>query len=1082
MCILFAFPSTPLHTVYTHLTTAAVVYVRRLFHSYPSTMKDNSHQHQALPLLSRDKRKIRQGRKSTSKSGSSLKKNVCFRFLVALISLQVFILFLVSLFLGNDLNRDTSRTRTLHLLYHYYEGHFMMKHHKPLNSSSSLLSAGTADLELASVPPGIVVDDDDAALKSGATAKDTDDDLHELEDHLANQTEEKLNRVDQELQASLESQDNDNLSSSKARSGLLLEDNTTNCIDNYFTRQIEKQEQIQQRREEGKAPFPFLIVGGSDGSGTRAFVTALGKLGIPMLVDDKGTMDVHGRQLFNKEGWPPLVQLVLNHTHSANYQVEDLPKDVRTTIMEELTKFKEAMVKRGEKHDRRNQERRNKKHIQVNHYDNSHHLRPVSAYHPLASRALLEQEDSFEDIENAAFPQLDNKPDNAVVDSKHRSTMIQYGWKAPVSMLLLPFLREVFGPIKFLHVVRDGRDIALSSNQSPVKKFYSAFYGKESLGEGLSSDATIDTNNTELMSVLAMQLWNDWNLQVLEYEKAHANDADFDYLVMHTEDLLNPETKFQSLQQLAHFIGSPNSLTEMCCQSQQAVVDMGESQSAIGGDGHGKRPKRHHAYDSWYGALGEIYEKEEHEKEVADFQTMLQGMNKKDPARTHNLRHHGVMGGDPVLGNMQDSDAEDDLEAEHIDTERFDKEQGRHKNWHHDHMDAASIMDAARKKHSDYMQQRADRFKGLQKRVADQQQRLFQHKNVHETKHRQHKPTSSNGEAGLHGKDGDTKDFAHQKRANHQARKEHHDYDNMSVDHHRQDKETKDFLMNHDHEARLEAMHGLHHGQESHSMEREPNAAESNGSLRRRLMSAFHKFGYRPKKMKTSTVKAPEGGLSPPSGEQKHRQFKPKRNEGEKVFQEQTPSSQQQAPQSTNTGGGWSMASISEALGFSSPYSKHSLIALPTGDATPNDWSKAVTDDNGDDDTQSGYDRALRDKFQHMPLLPIHSNRPPPHRTAGNDLGLANGGYFDHYVAPGKETKNSTAQVHSRYGKWVAYLADKPDLSRQLHDLGKESLEAFGYEPSTTKFMDTSGTSSSFHCDSTVVCPKKGTSPTLVRH
>jgi len=49
---------------------------------------------------------------------------------------------------------------------------------------------------------------------------------------------------------------------------------------------------------------------------------------------------------------------------------------------------------------------------------------------------------------------------------------IDYGIKAPVSMLLVPMFREIWGRMKFIHVVRDGRDIAFSGNQSPVKKFY----------------------------------------------------------------------------------------------------------------------------------------------------------------------------------------------------------------------------------------------------------------------------------------------------------------------------------------------------------------------------------------------------------------------------------------------------------------------------------------------------------------------------------------------------------------------------------------------------------------------------------
>ena len=55
---------------------------------------------------------------------------------------------------------------------------------------------------------------------------------------------------------------------------------------------------------------------------------------------------------------------------------------------------------------------------------------------------------------------------------------VKWGFKAPVSMLLVPFLKEMApGGLKFLHVVRDGRDIAFSGNKTPVSKFYPAYRG-----------------------------------------------------------------------------------------------------------------------------------------------------------------------------------------------------------------------------------------------------------------------------------------------------------------------------------------------------------------------------------------------------------------------------------------------------------------------------------------------------------------------------------------------------------------------------------------------------------------------------
>lgn len=60
------------------------------------------------------------------------------------------------------------------------------------------------------------------------------------------------------------------------------------------------------------------------------------------------------------------------------------------------------------------------------------------------------------------------------------SSDVRWGFKAPVSMLMVPAFNEVVPQgVKFLHVVRDGRDISFSGNQSPVNKFYATHYNVE---------------------------------------------------------------------------------------------------------------------------------------------------------------------------------------------------------------------------------------------------------------------------------------------------------------------------------------------------------------------------------------------------------------------------------------------------------------------------------------------------------------------------------------------------------------------------------------------------------------------------
>lgn len=271
---------------------------------------------------------------------------------------------------------------------------------------------------------------------------------------------------------------------------------------------------------QSRAKLPLLIIGGSDGSGTRAFVDVLGHLHVPMLVDDQATLDIHAPCFYHGDGWPHVVNRVMNETHSAQYEFSDIPTDVQNEVRKQMRLcFQEH-------------------------------------YAPRAMRLLLEANKKGKDL-----------PDH-----------IQYGFKAPVSMLLLPVLLETFETIKFLHVIRDGRDIALSSNTSPVDKFYQTFYPNATEQEKRIQKA-IGNDTVQVKQVMAMQLWNDWNTQVYEFGTNHPS---IDYLPIKTEDLLSPDTRFEAIQQIAEFVGSPLSREQICCLSQRELHDMGKSMNMLG--------------------------------------------------------------------------------------------------------------------------------------------------------------------------------------------------------------------------------------------------------------------------------------------------------------------------------------------------------------------------------------------------------------------------------------------------------------------------------------------------------------------
>jgi hypothetical protein len=270
-------------------------------------------------------------------------------------------------------------------------------------------------------------------------------------------------------------------------------------LDNYYS------------RPHIRTPVP-LIVGGSDGSGTRAFVQVLEQLEVPMVIDDRGTMDVHAKEIFNGAGWPALVSQVLNVTHAATYNVEELPESLTELALQELGKLSKALEMRGR-----------------------------MMYQTGAGKVM--------------------------------ASGVAWGFKAPVSILLLPFFRKRLPAFKLLHIVRDGRDVALSDNHSPVRKFYPSYYqDSDSRHEALVEE---DFGQESRARVKAIQLWNDWNKQVYDYGVRYSDGKTLDVLVMRTEDLL--EQSFESLSMLADFVGSPLSPYRLCCMSRTGTTDLGQS-------------------------------------------------------------------------------------------------------------------------------------------------------------------------------------------------------------------------------------------------------------------------------------------------------------------------------------------------------------------------------------------------------------------------------------------------------------------------------------------------------------------------
>ena len=79
----------------------------------------------------------------------------------------------------------------------------------------------------------------------------------------------------------------------------------------------------------------------------------------------------------------------------------------------------------------------------------------------------------------------------------------RWGWKTPRSLLLLPLLDRCIAGLRFIHVVRDGRDMAYSSNQNQLRKHGSALLN--------------ESQRTQPAPLQALAFWQTSNLRAADY-------------------------------------------------------------------------------------------------------------------------------------------------------------------------------------------------------------------------------------------------------------------------------------------------------------------------------------------------------------------------------------------------------------------------------------------------------------------------------------------------------------------------------------------------------------------------------------
>ncbi|MBA3882529.1 MAG: sulfotransferase [Chthoniobacterales bacterium] len=112
------------------------------------------------------------------------------------------------------------------------------------------------------------------------------------------------------------------------------------------------------------------------------------------------------------------------------------------------------------------------------------------------------------------------------------------GWKAPRSIYFLPLFHQLFPSVKFIHVLRDGRDMAFSDNQNQLRQH----------GRAILSWRERWFVGTPLRSIL---LWDRVNYRAATFAEARLGS---NYLAVRFEDLCR--SPVVTVERVLCFLGS----------------------------------------------------------------------------------------------------------------------------------------------------------------------------------------------------------------------------------------------------------------------------------------------------------------------------------------------------------------------------------------------------------------------------------------------------------------------------------------------------------------------------------------------